>query len=382
MMMRVVYVNTSLAQFSVPFQEGVRRRLAEYGVQYEAIYGQPDPNQAAKGDEASLGWERKVTNRYIRIGPYGAVWQPVLKDIWNCDLAIVGQENRRLVNYVAQILGGFRPSRLAFWGHGRNFQAGPEPNLAERWKRFWATRCDWWFTYTEGTGKLIEDYGFPPERITVFQNAIDTLQLRRWADEIGADELNSLRRQLGITTDKIAVYVGGLYDLKRIDFLIEAAKKVRRRIPDFQLIIVGGGPDRSLVEAAAAADTSIRYLGPRFGREKAAILRLGRVFLMPGLVGLAILDGSALGVPIITTAYPYHSPEIGYLKSGESGLVVENWQSPTAYADAVISVLLDDVLRAKLAVGAMRMAQAYTIENMVHRFCDGVLAAVAAPKRK
>jgi glycosyltransferase involved in cell wall biosynthesis len=380
--MRVVYVNTALAQYSVPFQEGVRRRLAENGVQYEAIYGQPDPNQAAKGDQASLGWERKVTNRYIRIGPYDAVWQPVLKDIWNCDLAIVGQENRRLVNYVAQVLGSFRPSRLAFWGHGRNFQAGPQPNLAQHWKRYWATRCDWWFTYTEATGKLIESYGFPPARITVFHNAIDTSQLRRWADEIGADELDALRRRLGIATDKVAVYVGGLYDLKRIDFLIAAAQEVRRRIADFQLIVVGGGPDRPLVEAAAAAQPWIRYLGPRFGREQAAILRLGRAFVMPGLVGLAILDASALGVPIVTTAYPYHSPEIGYLKPGENGLSVDDWRNPTAYADAVIAVLCDDALRAKLAAGARRMAQTYTIENMVERFCDGVLAALAMPKRQ
>lgn len=380
--MRVVYVNTALAQYSVPFQNGARARLAENGVQYEAIYGQPDLDQAAKGDQATLGWERKVTNRYLRVGPFQAVWQPVLKDICGCDLAIVGQENRRLVNYFAQALGRFRPSRLAFWGHGKNFQVEQRLNLAESWKRYWATRCDWWFTYTEATGKLIEGYGFPAERITIFQNAIDTSELRQWADKIGDEELNSLRRQLGITTDKVAIYVGGLYDLKRIDFLIEAAKEVRRRIPEFQLIVVGAGVDRPLVEAAAAKNPWIHYRGPRFGREKAAIFCLGRAFMMPGLVGLAILDGSALGIPVVTTAYPYHSPEIGYLKPGENGLMVDDWRNPAAYADAVVAVLCDDVLRAKLAAGARLMAQTYTIENMIQRFCEGVLAALAAPKRK
>src|SRR5437763_143753 len=80
-----------------------------------------------------------------------------------------------------------------------------------------------------------------------------TSELRRWADDIGTDELNPLRRELGIATEKVAVYVGGLYDLKRIEFLIEAAQQVRRRVPDFVLIIVGGGIERPLVEAAAAA---------------------------------------------------------------------------------------------------------------------------------
>lgn len=380
--MRVVYVDIVLAQYTVPFHEGVRKRLAQDGVHYEVIFGQPARNQVKKEDHASLGWERRITNRYFQLGPFPAVWQPVLNYIWHCDLAIVGQENRRLVNYVAQVLAPFRPSKFSFWGHGRNFQAASDSIFTEKWKRFWATRCDWWFTYTEGTRKLIESYGFPPERITVFHNAIDTSQLRRWAHEIGADELDSLRRQLGIATDKVAVYVGGLYDFKRIDFLIEAAKEVRRRIPDFQLIVVGGGTDRPLVEVAAAENPWIHYLGPRFGREKAAIVRLGRAFVMPGAVGLAILDGSALGVPMLTTAYPFHGPEIGYLKPGENGLIVEDWRSYTAYAEAVTAVLCDDTLHAKLAAGARRMAETYTIERMVQSFCDGVLAALSAPKRQ
>jgi glycosyltransferase involved in cell wall biosynthesis len=380
--MRVVYLDTALFQYTAPFLEGVRTKLAAAGVEFEAIFGQPTQNETVRGDGASLAWERRIANRYIEAGPISAVWQPALKELWSCDLAIVVQENRRLVNYLAQALGPFRPSRLAFWGHGRNFQAVSSATLAERWKRLWATRCDWWFTYTNETRKLIESYGFPPERITVFHNAIDTSDLRRWADEISADELDSLRRELGIATENVAVYIGGLYDLKRISFLIEAAEEVRRRVPDFALVVVGGGVDRPLVEAAAAAHSWIRYLGPRFGRNKVAILRLGRAFVMPGAVGLAVLDGSAVGVPMITTAYPFHGPEASYLESGENGLIVEDWQNAGAYADAVTSVFRDHPLQAKLAAGARKMAETYTIERMVQSFSDGVLAALSAPKRQ
>jgi glycosyltransferase involved in cell wall biosynthesis len=297
-------------------------------------------------------------------------------------LAIVAQENRLLVNYIAQTFGSVRPSRLAFWGHGRSFQASSERTLAERWKRHWATRCDWWFAYTDATSKLVEAYGFPRDRITVFHNAIDTSTLRRYDREIGAEELACMRQQLGIATTQVAVYVGALYDHKRIAFLIEAAKEVRRRVPDFVLIVAGSGTDRQIVEAAAATNSWIRYLGPRFGREKAAILKLGRASVMPGAVGLGILDGSALGVPVVTTAYPHHGPEIAYLKHDENGLMVQDWASASAYADAVAALLCNDGLHAKLAGGARRMAETYTIERMTRCFCDGVLAALAVPKKR
>jgi hypothetical protein len=67
---------------------------------------------------------------------------------------------------------------------------------------------------------------------------------------------------------------------------------------------------------------------------------------MPGLVGLTVLDCAAAGIPIVTTAYPYHSPEIEYLRAGGNGLIVDDSRSVGAYAEAVVSVLQDACLRA------------------------------------
>ncbi len=290
------------------------------------------------------------------------------------------QESKLILNYIIQILPKSLRSKFALWGHGRNFQADPGRGFAARWKSLWAIRCDWWFAYTEEARQIVESYGFPPELITVFNNAVDTTEIRHFADDIPKIELAALRTQFGIDTNKVAVYVGGLYDHKRISFLIEAAELVRLQIPSFELLIVGNGPDRILVERAAAMHSWIHYLGPRFGREKVAILKLGRIFAMPGLVGLSILDSAAAGLPIVTTAYPYHSPEIAYLQNGRNGLMVRNWKDPAAYAAALVSVLVDDGLHSKLAIGAREIAACYTMEAMADRFCHGVIAALSSPK--
>ena len=379
--MRVVFLTTFLTRYRIPFHEGVRGRLAAAGIQYDLIYGQPSERDAVKGDYGNIVWGKQIVNRYIHIARSTAVWQPALRDIWNSDLAVLGQENRLLVNYVAQSLRGFRRSKLALWGHGRNFQAESGAALAERWKRFWLTRCDWWFGYTEQTRKIVESCGFPRERITVLHNAVDTSEISRLSDQIDDAKLAELRQKLGIGSGPVAVYLGGIYEYKRIDFLLAAALEVRRRIPDFVLVVVGSGTHRHLVEAAASNHPWIRYLGPRFGREKVEILRLGRVFVMPGLVGLAILDCAAAGLPMVTTAYPYHSPEIAYLQQNRNGLIVDEWRDPLAYADAVVSVLRDDRMQARLAGGAKEVGKRYTIERMAQCFSEGAIAALRASKR-
>jgi len=379
--MRVVFLTALLPQYRVQFHELVRNRLAQANVQYDLIYGQPSDEEAAKGAEAHVAWGNRILNHYITVGNTSLVWQPALANIWNCDLAILGQENRFLINYVAQGFRKFRRSKIGLWGHGRNFQLDLVGGPSEHWKRFWATRCDWWFGYTEQTRKIVEAYGFPAERITVFHNAVDTSDIQRLAREITEHDLAALRRRLDIDTDHIGVYVGGIYHHKRIGFLIKCAIEIHRRVPDFVLVIVGSGSEREQVEAAAQVYPWIRFIGPRFGRDKVEVLRLGRVFMMPGLVGLAVLDCAAAGIPIVTTAYPYHSPEIAYLQSGRNGLIVEDWRSVRAYTDAVVSMLHDDTLRAKLAHGGNEIARTYTIERMVSCFCDGVMQALRANRK-
>jgi glycosyltransferase involved in cell wall biosynthesis len=375
--MRVVFVTTILTQYRVPFHERVRRTLAAEGIVYDLLYGVPSTNRATRRDTAELSWATKVPTYY----PGGTVWQPVLRDLWNCDLAVVTQENKLLVNYVAQSLAFVRPSRLALWGHGRNFQSDPL-SVAERWKHLWATKCDWWFTYTKGTKAGIERYGFPPERITVFQNAIDTTELGATMASISKAELEVIRRELDLGAGPIGLFIGGLHVHKRLEFLLDAAARVASTLPGFRCLVVGDGPGAAQIREARSRHAWLRATGALFGRDKAKLLKLADAYLMPGLVGLGILDAMAAGLPVLTTAYPYHSPEIEYLVPGENGEIVVEWNDAQAYANEVVRILRDEGLRSQLSAGAARMAGTYTIEAMAQNFCSGVRAALAAPKRR
>ncbi len=376
----VVNVSRYLPQYRVAFYEVLRPTLAAQDIDFVYIHGQPGPAEAVKGDAATLGWETLVRNRVVPIGRGGVWWQPCLSIVRKADLVIVEQGARLLLNYGLAAAQRWSGPRLAFWGHGRHFAAHEVTGVGETLKAALARRAHWWFAYTERSARVVEGLGYPRERITVVQNAVDTRALREWRAALTSGDLALLRESLGLGDGPVGVYCGALYREKRLGFLVEACDRVREALPSFELLVVGGGEDESLVRAAAATRPWLHYVGPRFGREKVAHLALGDLFLMPGLVGLAILDAFALELPLVTTAVDYHSHEIEYLEDGRNGRLVTEPDDPSAYAHAVVGLLRDRDALERLRAGCRETASEVTVERMVERFCGGVVAALDAPR--
>ena len=167
-----------------------------------------------------------------------------------------------------------------------------------------------------------------------------------------------------------------MYAEKRLDFLTEACDRIRARIPDFEMLFLGTGSDAPIVKRFAESRPWVHYVGPRYGTERVPYFLVSDVFLMPGLVGLAVLDCFALGTPLLTTNFRYHSPEIEYLEPGVDGIVSED--SLDGYVSAVVEVLESKELRQGLKLGCQRKSRRYTTANMVGRFAQGIENALEA----
>jgi glycosyltransferase involved in cell wall biosynthesis len=300
----------------------------------------------------------------------------VLRHLPGFDLVIMTQEAKLLPNYFLhtwRYLGG---PRIAYWGHGRNFQPRPGAWAPEGVKRLSARLVDWWFAYTDLTARVLMDFAVPRDRITVVNNSIDTSALRRWREQVGAAELEAFRRSLGIQSDQVAIFSGGMHADKRIDFLLDACLAIRRQIPDFEMIFVGDGPEAGLVRNAAAQHRWIHFLGPLFDADRVLPFAAAKVTLMPGLVGLVILDAFVFEAPLVTVTAPYHSPEIAYLKNEENGLMVDAGSDPDKYAEAVAGLMADARRLGRLQDGCRQAARRYSVEDMGLRFAEGVVSAL------
>lgn len=306
-------------------------------------------------------------------------WQNTMVPSIGCDLVIAQQEAKYIANYVLQAKRLFSSQKFAFWGHGKNFQNSSAYSGGEIIKRYTALHCDWWFAYNAVSAAVVSKLGFPKERITVVNNSIDTGSLIKARGAISCETIKSTKECLGIHSSNIGIYTGGLYKEKRIPFLLNAAARIRAQLSDFHLIVIGAGPDSALISEAARCCTWIHYLGPKSDVDKLPYWAISKVCLMPGLVGLVVLDSFALGVPLVTTSYPHHSPEISYLINNVNGIVTDDWESPEAYARAVVALLSSESDRSQMAAMALKEAGKYTIEAMASNFAHGIKQALETP---
>jgi glycosyltransferase involved in cell wall biosynthesis len=267
--------------------------------------------------------------------------------------------------------------KVAFWGHGRNRQRQGR-KFAEWLKKSALNRVDWWFAYSEGTARYLIERGVPACKITSVQNAVDTGEFRQQCASISQTEIRAARRQLNIPeTASVGLFCGGIFREKLPGFLIESARQIRQRLPDFELLIVGAGPEKEVIEAAARDASYIHFLGPQFGRAKALYFRLADAFLMPGPMGLAILDAFSAGIPVVTSLAPFHGPEIEYLEEGRNGMATP--LETGVYTRAVVRLLSDAALLHELKTGSLASSEKYTLEHMVERFALGIARCLNGP---
>jgi glycosyltransferase involved in cell wall biosynthesis len=375
---RVIYVYPPLFKYRAPFQEKVRENLSNHGIEYQVAYCDPPLTSVLKADTTELSWAIKTPIRYIQLPKYNLIYQDALSVLKGSELIIMQHESKLLLNYILHMRRIFGPTKISYFGHGRNFQSSTPNSLSERMKRFLATKVDWWFAYNDLSARLIEGYGFPADRITSFRNAIDTKELSKEIASVSLEDLEEQRKVLRLEGSNVGAFIGGIYEEKRISFLIDAAKRIRQDVPDFELLIIGGGPQFDMLTDAVKDLPYIRALGPQYGREKTELAMLAKVFLMPGLVGLAVLDSFAYRTPMITTDYRYHSPEIDYLRHGINGWIARPWHDVDAYASAVTMILRNSELRERLSRAAGAASTEYSIEDMASRFTDGVLQALGS----
>jgi len=368
---RVVIVERNFLHYRVAVYQRLRELLHAEGVNLQLLIGAGTPEEMQKRDQTKLDWTITLPTKYFFRNK--VCWLPFGSYAKGAELVVLMHENKLIYNLWLMFFS--RPRRLAFWGHGRNMQSKHPDGLKERFKRWTVNKVDWWFAYTEGSAVLVNKAGFPRARTTVVENAIDTKEMTALCHAITAAERERLRLKFGVGSGKVGLYVGSLYEEKRIDFLLEAVLEIRRRSPDFHVLVVGAGPDEAMIETAAREHSWIHYLGPLHGKQKAETLVIADVMLNPGLVGLGILDSFINGTPMFTTDCGLHSPEIEYLNSGTNGVMTAD--NLDAYTDAVVKILADPAALAKLRKGALASASRYTVENMAERICSGIMSCLA-----
>ena len=371
----------NLNQYRVPFYEVVREDLRAHNIELRLIVADGMTEDHAKGDRATLPWAEHRSFREFSLAGKKLLWQPGFDTASGADLIITEQASKQLFNIILAYGQRGLHTRLAFWGHGKNFQTSIEGSSGEGLKRRLTQKSHWFFAYNALSAEAAIEAGMPADRITSVMNATDTENIRAVLAALPPSTDADVRTQLNMGAGPVILCMGGMYPPKRPSYLLEAARELRELVPDVELLVIGGGSEQHLVAEAAEQHPWIHATGPIYGDERLRLASVAALQVMPGLVGLNVVDAFGLGLPTVTTDIDYHSPEIDYLVDGVNGVIIAGDPSPAEFAAGTAKVLADSHRLNALREAADLTGRELTIENMAQNFAEGVVHALDAPPR-
>jgi len=172
------------------------------------------------------------------------------------------------------------------------------------------------------------------------------------------------------------VTVSRLVPYKRIDVLAAAFA----HLPGRELVIVGEGPERNRIEAAAGSN--VMLVGHASDERRDEILREARAFLFAAEedFGIAPLEAQAAGVPVIAYGRGGIRETIHGLDDREPTGVFFDAQTPEAVADAVLRFEANEARFD--AATCRRNAERFSVERFRREFAAHVEARYAEFRAK
>jgi glycosyltransferase involved in cell wall biosynthesis len=329
-----------------------------------------------------------VTNLEIPFADRSIIWQPV---VWRVirgdfDAAVIGAETKFISNLVIVLAMLLRRRPVLMWGFGFHQYVTPPSTVYAKivaavsgYAKIPLYRMlSGFLAYTEGGKRALQGLSHPPERIAVLRNTIDLEYEAGLKKIVEKESPEQAYRELGVRENSVKLlFFGRLVEMKRIDMLVEYAKRCASSKRDVDVIIFGEGPKEAELRLSASALRNVVFHKHDDLRLSRA-LRVSAAIVVPGPVGLAIPHGFAHGVPMLTRKGQSHGPEIEYLDDGVNGLIVP--EDVEGFFAALDSFADTEPLQKHLAEGARRTAVSLGMDNMVNAF-HGLVASCLMMKK-
>jgi glycosyltransferase involved in cell wall biosynthesis len=176
------------------------------------------------------------------------------------------------------------------------------------------------------------------------------------------------------------VFVGALYERKGVDVLLHAMVRVREAVPTARLFLVGNRDNPELEQLAADLGLGDVATFVGFSPDPRSYMKAACVFVLPSRAegfGNVLTEARSCATPIVATNVG-GIPEA--LSGGRAGLLVDPGDAD-ALAAAVVSVLTDPELAARLRAAASEDLEKWSVQRAMRQY-DEVYATLRGAARR
>ena len=309
-------------------------------------------------------------------------WQflPWRKILFDYDVVFVAGNPRIVSHALAATLLRLLRRNVVLWTMGHSYGAN---NLTELIRLRWTRMFKHIFLYTDAEVRALRRNGFKSQTLTGMNNGLDQKKIDSailaWDDA----RLRAWRQAQGLTNRTMLLSSTRLDPKNKFHLMMDALLSIRRAIPDVVWCLIGAGPERDRL-AAAARDAGlgdcVRFVGELYDENALAPWFLSAKLLVhPGAIGLSLLHAFGYGLPVVTHgSAERHGPEFGAFEENVDGRTFREGDS-ASLAGTITGLLLDEPARAAMKQHVQHTARYdYNVDVMVERFVKS--ARLAAGK--
>jgi teichuronic acid biosynthesis glycosyltransferase TuaC len=245
----------------------------------------------------------------------------------------------------AALLAALFGKPLAVTARGTDINLIPDYRFPRKFLQWAGRRADASIGVSAALVDRMRALAFDPARLHVMRNGVDLLRFRPL-------DRAEMRKELGLTGGPVLLTVGNLHEHKGQRLVVQALALIRQVHPDAQLLVVGEGPDREVLErqvVAAGLSGAVRLAGAVANQELARWYSAADVLVLAssreGWPNV-LLEAMACGTPVVAS-------NVGgvreIVQAPVAGRVVAE-RTPQAFAQTLI-----DLLSARAEVAAVRV---------------------------
>ena len=211
---------------------------------------------------------------------------------------------------------------------------------------------------------LIDKEKLPAEKVAVIPNGVDTERFAPLPDVL------AVRHELGISrTAPVVAIVAALRPEKNHELFLNMARRVTRRLPEAQFLIIGDGPCRNALDERAwelGVAKHVLFLGSR--DDVPRLLSASDVFTLTShneANPVSILEAMSAGRPVVATNVGSIHEAV---EEGKTGYLVAPGDAKRL-ARRVIELLEDPVRAQAMGIAARRrVVSHWSLDVMVHGY--------------
>ncbi len=217
------------------------------------------------------------------------------------------------------------------------------------------------FSLTEKGRKTLNlYYKIPRSKIKVIPNSIRPENFLIKKEEI--KKVSQLRKKLGIEkNDRVILFIGRIFKIKRTDLLIEIFARVKKKIKNSKLLIVGPSEPKEKKKLIRKIkelklENDVILVGPVARDRIKYFYKLGDIFCLTSsyeVFGVAIIEAMASKVPVVV----FNTGCVEeIIRNGYNGFLIE-FPDIEKFSNTIIEVLKDNEIKRKIIKNGIKTVQ-------------------------